>query len=105
MLLACVPLAHVAEPIQKSKLLQGIFLVLASASILISLVGTIAPFGGINTNGYSSYFLNLELWQKQIVWDRVKLIVTAIAVYGIFVWLWIKFRLSLINSSERSQSA
>jgi hypothetical protein len=104
MLLACVPLAHIAEPIQKSKLLQGIFLAIASASILISLVGAIAPFGGINVNGYSSFFVNLEFWQKLPLSNQVRIIVAAIAVYGIFVWLWVKFRLSWINSSQRSQS-
>lgn len=95
MLLACVPLAHVVEPIQKSKLLPGIFLAIASATILISMVGTIAPFGGINGNEYSSFFLNLELWKKFLFSDRVKLIAVAIAVYGIFYWLWIKFRLAV----------
>jgi hypothetical protein len=104
MLLACIPLTHIIEPLQKSILFRLIFLAIASASILISIVGAIAPFGGINVNGYSSFFLNLELWQKQLLWDKVKVIGAAIAVYGIFGWLWIKFRLNLINSSERSQS-
>jgi hypothetical protein len=97
MLLACIPLAQMIEPLQKNKLFRGIFLAIASASILISLVGTIAPFGGIDVNAYSSFFLNLELWQKLLLWDRVKIIVAAIAVYGIFGWLWIKFRTHSIN--------
>ncbi|WP_317108784.1 hypothetical protein [Chroococcidiopsis sp. SAG 2025] len=101
MLLACVPLTHVLEPIQKSKLLRGIFLAIASVSILISLVGAIAPFGGINVNGYSSFFLNLELWQKQLLWDKVKVIVAAIAVYATFAWFWIQF---ISNLGRRSQS-
>ncbi|MGL5923168.1 MAG: hypothetical protein ACRC32_09655 [Chroococcidiopsis sp.] len=101
MLLACVPLTHILEPIQKSKLLRGIFLAIASVSILISLVGTIAPFGGINVNGYSSFFLNLELWQKQLLWDKVKVIVAAIAVYATFAWFWIQFN---TNLGRRSQS-
>lgn len=98
MLLACVPLAHVVEPIQKSKLLRGIFLAIASASILISLVGAIAPFAGIDVNAYSSFFLNLELWHKQLWWDRVKLIAAAIAVYGTFIWLWIQLRSTPTNA-------
>ena len=85
-------------------LFRWIFLAIALGSIYISIVGAIAPFGGIKVNGYSSFFVNLEFWQGLLYWQKAKIIVAAIAVYGIFGWLWIKFNLSLANASRRSQS-
>lgn len=91
-LLALIPIAHVAEEVRSSKLGKVIFVAIASISIFISFIGLVAPWAGISKNGYSSFFLNLNSLAKQGFWQQVKLILGAIAVYYVFYYLFNKFK-------------
>ena len=91
-LLALIPIAHVAEEVRSSKLGKVIFVAIASISIFISLIGSVAPWAGISENGYSSFFLNLNSLDKQAFGEQVKLILGAIAVYYVFHYLFNKLK-------------
>lgn len=100
MLLGCIPLAHVAEEVRK-KHFGSLFVAIASISIFISFIGLIAPWGGIPENGYSSFFLNLELLQKQPFWEKVKLTLALVTVYGVFYHLFNKFENSQNSKQDK----
>lgn len=100
MLLGCVPLAHVAEEV-RSKHFGLLFVAIASISIFISFIGLIAPWGGIPENGYSSFFLNLELLHKQPFWEKVKLIIALVTVYSVFYHLFKQFENSQDNKRDK----
>lgn len=91
-LLALIPIAHVAEEVRSSNLGKVIFVAIASISIFISLIGSVAPWGGILENGYSSFFLNLNSLHEQAFGEQVKLVLGAIAVYYVFYYLFNKFK-------------
>jgi hypothetical protein len=98
MLLGCIPLAHVAEE-ARTKHFGSLFVMITSISIFISFIGLIAPWGGIPENGYSSFFLNLELLRQQTFLERLKLFLALVTVYGVFYHLFKKFD----SSQERKQ--
>lgn len=96
MFFLCLPLAHLGNEIKKSMKLTKFFIVVASTSIFISLVGLVEPF---THNSNFSFLRCLMLLTNSSLFFKIKLVTTAVIIY----YLFFKFFKEFQKSSALSQ--
>ncbi|WP_293125747.1 hypothetical protein [Microcoleus sp. bin38.metabat.b11b12b14.051] len=102
MFILCLPLSHLANQVRSSRLLKKFFVVIASMSIAIALVGTYNPYpndstgkvslGGSYISGYTFLVNANSIANNSSVMYKISLGVSGVAIYFMFNRLLKRFK-------------